>query len=174
MTSKIEPSSIRQPEPLIVSRVFPASPELVFQAWSSSDHVRHWFCPSGYSVPAAQVEFRVGGVFKVCMRSPEGQDHWTQGKYVEIVTNQRIVIDMQAMGADDRPLFRAYTVATFEPDRSGGTRLEVTQTYTLFQPMAASMIQGAPQGWSQTLDRLEKEVARIRLSAPPPAARGGS
>jgi hypothetical protein len=28
------------------------------------------------------------------------------------------------------------------------------------------MIQGAPQGWSQTLDRLELEVARMHNSAP--------
>ena len=28
------------------------------------------------------------------------------------------------------------------------------------------MIQGAPQGWSQTLDRLELEVARIHKSSP--------
>jgi hypothetical protein len=28
------------------------------------------------------------------------------------------------------------------------------------------MIQGAPQGWSQTLDRLEIEVARMQKSAP--------
>jgi hypothetical protein len=70
-----------------------------------------------------------------------------------------------AVGPDDRPLFRAYTVANFEEQRGGSTLLEVTQTYTLLEPMAASMIQGAPQGWSQTLDRLEKEVAGIQASA---------
>jgi hypothetical protein len=28
------------------------------------------------------------------------------------------------------------------------------------------MIAGAPRGWSQTLDRLEQEVARIQKAAP--------
>src|SRR5208337_1748992 len=164
MTNEI--SQTREIEPLVVSRIFPASRELVFQAWSSAEHLRQWFCPAGYTVPVAQVEFRVGGTFQVCMRSPEGQDHWTKGKFVEIVPNSRLIIDMQAVGPQDRPLFRAYTVATFEKQRGGSTRLEVTQTYTLLEPMAASMIQGAPQGWGQTLDRLENEVARIRKSAP--------
>ena len=66
-------------QPLVVSRVFAAPRELVFQAWSSAEHLRRWFCPAGYSVPEALVEFRVGGAFDICMRSPAGLDHWTRG-----------------------------------------------------------------------------------------------
>src|SRR5437016_2007622 len=139
--------------PLVVSRLFPASRELVFQAWSSADHLKHWFCPAGFTVPQAQVEFRVGGAFNICMRSPQGQDHWTKGQFAEIVPHTRLVIDMTAVGEQDKPLFRAYTEVSFA-DEHGATRLDVTQTYTLFDPLAATMIQGAPQGWSQTLDRL--------------------
>ena len=154
-----------QPRPLVLSRVFPASRELVFRAWSSAEHLKHWFCPTGYTVPEAKVEFRVGGDFNICMRSPEGQDHWTKGHYAEIVPHTRLVIDMSAVGERDKPLFRAYTVVTFA-DEADGTRLEVTQSYTLFEPLAAPMIQGAPRGWGQTLDRLEQEVARIQKSKP--------
>jgi uncharacterized protein YndB with AHSA1/START domain len=153
------------PEPLIVSRLFPTPRKLVFQAWSSAEHLRHWFCPEGYTVPDARIEFRVGGAFEICMRSPEGQDHWTRGRYVEIVPDTRLVIDMNAVGDKDRPLFRAYTVVTFV-DEAGGTKLEVDQRYTVFDQAAAPMIQGAPQGWSQTLDRLKIEVARMQRFAP--------
>ena len=151
--------------PLVVSRLFPAPRELVFRAWSSADHLRHWFCPAGFTVPEAQVEFRVGGAFNICMCSPEGQRHWTKGRYAEIVPHTRLVIDMNAVAERDKPLFRAYTVVSFA-DEAGGTRLEVTQTYTPFEPLAASMIQGAPLGWSQTLDRLEHELARMQSSLP--------
>ena len=74
--------------PLVVSRLFPAPRELVFRAWSSADHLRHWFCPAGFSVPEAKVEFRVGGAFNICMCSPEGQRHWTKGRYAEIVPHK--------------------------------------------------------------------------------------
>jgi uncharacterized protein YndB with AHSA1/START domain len=151
--------------PLVVSRVFPAPRELVFQAWSSAEHLRRWFCPAGYSVPEALVEFRVGGAFDICMRSPEGLDHWTRGRYTEIVPHTRLVIDMHAVTQQDRPLFRAYTIVTLA-DEAGGTRLEVTQSYTILDPAASPMIQGAPQGWSQTLDRLEFEVERMQQLSP--------
>jgi uncharacterized protein YndB with AHSA1/START domain len=153
-----------QTPPLVISRVFAAPPELVFRAWSSAEHLRHWFCPAAYTVPDARVDFRVGGAFDICMRSPQGQDHWTRGRYTEIVPFSRLIIDMNAVAEQDRALFRAYTVVRFT-EEPGGTRLEVTQSYTLFDPAAAAMIQGAPIGWGQTLDRLALEVACIQQAA---------
>lgn len=153
-----------QTPPLVIARVFPAPPELVFRAWSSAEHLRRWFSPAAYTVPDARVDFRVGGAFDICMRSPEGQDHWTRGRYTEIVPHSRLVIDMHAVAEQDRTLFRAYTVVRFSQE-PGGTRLEVTQSYTLLDPAAAAMIQGAPIGWGQTLDRLALEVACIQQAA---------
>jgi len=163
MANKNRPGS--QPRPLVVSRSFPAPRELVFRAWTSADHLQRWFCPDGYTVPAAKVEFRVGGAFDICMRSPAGDDHWTRGRYAEIVPHSRLVIDMNVIGRDDTPLFQAHTVVSFA-EEAGGTRLQVTQSYTLSDPSAAAMIQGASQGWKQTLDRLEHEVSRIQQAVP--------
>jgi uncharacterized protein YndB with AHSA1/START domain len=161
VTASVQDSIDAAPRPLITSRVFAAPRELVFRAWSAADHLQHWFCPAGFSVPQAKIEFRVGGAFDICMRSPEGKDHWIKGHYAEIEPNTRLVIDMNALGERDKLLFRAYTVVNFS-DEAGGTRLEIMQRYTLREPLAASMIQGAPQGWGQTLDRLEHELGRMR------------
>lgn len=155
---------------LVTSRIFPASRELVFRAWSSAEHVKRWFCPSSYSIPEAQVELRVGGVFNVCMQSPQGQRHWTRGKFTEIVANSKLVIDLQALGENEQPLFRAYTVVNFVEQPGGSTKLEVKQTYTLFDAdVAKPMMQGASEGWRETLDKLEQEVTRIK--GLPPASR---
>jgi uncharacterized protein YndB with AHSA1/START domain len=152
---------------LVISRVLAASREIVFQAWSSADHVKHWFCPAQYSVPEAQVELRVGGAFTVCMQSAQGQRHWTRGRFTEIVPNSRLVIDMQVFDAQDKLLFRALTEANFAEQRGGSTRMDVKQTYTVFEALVAKpMIQGAPEGWRETLDRLEHELARIKLAVP--------
>lgn len=153
-------------EPLVVSRTFAAPRELVFQAWSSAERVQQWFCPAGYIVPQAQVDFRIGGAFHVCMRSASGQDHWTRGTFTEIVPQTRLVIDMKVPGADARNLFRALTVVRFM-EVAGGTRMEVEQSYTLFDPSAAPMIKGATLGWAQTLDRLEQALARLAPAALP-------
>ena len=100
--------------PVRVSRIFSAPRETVFKAWSSADHVKRWFCPDGYSVPEAKVEMRVGGAFEVCMRSPEGVDHWTKGTFTEVVAPERLTIDHHVIDpCGGGPLFSAVTQVKF-------------------------------------------------------------
>jgi uncharacterized protein YndB with AHSA1/START domain len=151
-----------QQQPLRVSRVFHAPRETVFKAWSSADHIKRWFSPETYSVSQANVAMHVGGPFEVCMRSPHGEEHWTRGTFVEVVPCTRLVIDMHVADAAGKPLFRAYTEVDFS-DALGGTRMNVVQTYTFIDPsIAAPMVAGATEGWRTTLDKLEREVLRMR------------
>lgn len=152
---------IDQPQPLRITRTLHARRETAFRAWGSAEHVKQWFAPEPYTVPEAKVDMRIGGVFEVCMRSPDGMDHWSRGTFVELVPDTRLVIDMHATDNAGRKLFRAYTEVDFS-DALCGTTLNVTQTYTIFDPVAvAPMIAGAPQGWSSTLDRLQQCVMRM-------------
>lgn len=155
-------ANIQQPSPLRLSRTFHARRETVFKAWSSSDHVKNWFSPATFTVSDAVVDFRVGGAFDVCMRAPTGQEYWTRGTFVEVSPPTRLVIDMAAVDSAGQPLFRAYTEVDFA-DVLGGTRMDVVQSYTLFDPaVAAAMVGGASEGWRTTLDKLEAEVVRLQ------------
>jgi uncharacterized protein YndB with AHSA1/START domain len=144
---------------LRLSRIFAAPRARVFEAWGSADRVKRWFCPAAYSVPQATVEMHVGGPFEVCMRSPEGVDYWIRGRFTEVAPFDRLAIEMDVAAADNHLLFSAHTLVTFAED-AGGTRLEVAQTYTLRDPDVRWMIEGAPAGWNETLDRLAAELAR--------------
>jgi len=147
--------------PLHLSRMLHARRETVFEAGSSAEHVRHWFAPKGHDIPEARVELKVGGVFEVCMRASDGSDHWTRGTFVEVTPHDRLVIDMYATDSAGRRLFRAFTEVDFA-DHTCGTRLEVTQTYTVYDRVAAApMIGGASEGWGTTLDRLEAVTLRL-------------
>jgi uncharacterized protein YndB with AHSA1/START domain len=157
-------ATILQPQPLRLSRVFHAPRETVFKAWSSADHVKRWFSPETFTVPDAKVEMRVGGPFELCMRSPAGEQHWIRGTFVEVAPQTRLVIDMHVTDNAGRPLFNAHTEVDFA-DALGGTKMEVVQTYTLIDPSMAWMMAGAPEGWRTTLDKLEKEVVRMRGGA---------
>lgn len=159
---------------LHISRAFNAPRDLVFKAWSSADHLKHWFCPQGFTVPECDVEFRPGGKFDLCMRSDDGSfEHWIRGHYVEVVPHSRLVLDMSVVTVDGTPLFNALTTVGFETV-CGGTEMSVTQAYTLIHPDAAQFTRGAEAGWAQTLDRLEREVARIAAQTPPRSVAHGT
>ncbi|MGA9866942.1 MAG: SRPBCC family protein [Acetobacteraceae bacterium] len=149
--------------PLVITRTFAAPRLLVFQAWSTAEHMKRWFCPEGYTVPEAEIDFRPGGVCAICMRSPDGQDFWSRGHYIEIVPPERLVFT-GGVGDADAPKFTAHTTVTFEDD-AGGTRMTVRQAYEIHDESFRFAVEGAPEGWRTTLDKLEKEVARMRQAS---------
>jgi uncharacterized protein YndB with AHSA1/START domain len=150
-----------QPVPLRISRVFHAPREIVFRAWSTADHIKRWFAPANCTVPEARVEMRPGGIFEARMCGPEGIDHWSRGKFVEVNPHDRLVLDLHVSDGNGRTLFRAYTEVDFA-DVIGGMRVDITQTYTFANPKEAARAAAlAPQGWSQTLDKLEVELTSM-------------
>ncbi|SDO90771.1 Uncharacterized conserved protein YndB, AHSA1/START domain [Ralstonia sp. 25mfcol4.1] len=162
------------PHRLTISRAFNAPRDLVFKAWSTAEHLKHWFCPQGFTVPACEIEFRPGGKFDLCMRSQGGEfEHWIRGHFVEVMPHARLVIDMTVVTVDGKPLFNALTTVGFETV-CGGTEMSVTQDYTLLDPSAGDFTRGAEEGWKQTLDRLAQEVARIVAEAPPRSVAHGT
>lgn len=154
--------AIADAPPLQVSRWFDAPRELVFRAWSSAEHIKAWFSPECFTVPDATVDFREGGTFDVCMAGPDGSANWNRGRFIAIDEPNRLELFSEVKDGEGNPLFSAQTVATFTAE-NGGTRLDVVQIYDFTDPaMAEPALQGAPIGWAQTLDKLEREVARMR------------
>ena len=86
------------------------------------------------------------------------------GSFTEVSPPGRLVIDHDVIDpCGGGPLFSAYTQVNFRDDASGGTLMEVAQTYSLARPgQAEQMVKGAPEGWRQTLDKLEAEVQRMQ------------
>lgn len=159
MVRTIEAQTRAKPD-LAISRWFDAPRALVFRAWSSADHIKRWFSPECFSAPEATIEFRPGGVFAVCMRSPDGQDSWTRGVFDEVSPTQRLAFTADVL-IDGERKFTVRTIVAFE-NEGGGTRMSVHQSYDVHDPAFAGAIDGASEGWRTTLDKLGREVARIR------------
>jgi uncharacterized protein YndB with AHSA1/START domain len=76
---------------LVMTRRFAAKRELVFTAISRAEHLKRWMCPAGFTVPRAEADLRVGGRYRVEMRSPEGQSFVVGGEYRIIDPPKRLV-----------------------------------------------------------------------------------
>jgi uncharacterized protein YndB with AHSA1/START domain len=154
--------TVARPEPLVITRSFSAPREQVFRAWSSAERMKRWFSPAGFTVPEAEIDFRPGGEFAVCMRSPEGQQFWSRGTYIEISAPDRLVFSSDAV-VDGSKKFTAHTTINFE-DEGAGTRMTVRQGYDIHDERFLSAVEGAPEGWRTTLDKLQQEVGRTQPS----------
>lgn len=136
---------------LRITRIFDAPRALVFEAWSKAEHLKHWFAPDGFTVPECELDFRVGGTYRLCMRGL-GNEHWVHGVYREIVVPERIVWTAILEGDGNEMV----TTVTFA-DYQGKTRLNVHQTYS----KETDSTRGAPVGWTQTLEHLAGYVATL-------------
>jgi len=74
---------------LVFTRVFDATVEQVWKAWTDPEQVKRWWGPDGFSCPFARIDFREGGISLVCMRAPKefmgGQDMYSTWTYTKIV-----------------------------------------------------------------------------------------
>jgi uncharacterized protein YndB with AHSA1/START domain len=143
---------------LILSRLLDAPRSLVFQAWTEAEHLEHWQgAPRGFTVTTHKVDMRPGGAYRLCMRSPEGVEHWLQGVYLEIVEPGRLVFTHLWLDARGRPGEETLVTLTFV-EREGKTELTLHQTG--FQSVESR--DGHKAGWNSTLDRLAEYLAGER------------
>ncbi len=74
----------------VFPRIFDASRELVFKAWTEPGRLAQWWGPKGCTIGVQKIDLRPGGIFHYFMRRPEGQI-WGKFVYREIVPPERIV-----------------------------------------------------------------------------------
>ena len=146
---------------MVITRVFDASRELVWKAYTDPKYVMQWWGPKGFTAPVCQIDFRVGGKFLCCMRSPDGQEFWNGGEYHEIVSQEKIVSSMyfsdsegnkvqpEHYGIEHEAIDGAYDVITFENFGHGQTRL----TFVGNETMDDARESGQLEGWNQILDK---------------------
>ena len=53
---------------LTITRIIDAPRPLVFLAWSQPKYLMRWFAPNNFTVAECEMDFRAGGLFRVCMR----------------------------------------------------------------------------------------------------------
>ena len=54
-----------------VRRLMPAPREILYEAWTDPDGLKQWMCPGDVIFAEATLDVRVGGAFRITMRSKE-------------------------------------------------------------------------------------------------------
>jgi uncharacterized protein YndB with AHSA1/START domain len=158
---------------LIITRIFDAPRSLVWKAWTEAEHLMRWWGPKKFTAPLCKIDFREGGVYLSCMRSPEGQDFWSTGTYKEIVPFERIVCtdsfadekgnvvpaSHYGMPGDDWPLELMVTIVFEDLDglpvgKAGKTKM--TLTHVGFP--AGQMSELCEAGWNESFDKLAESL----------------
>ena len=163
----------------VISRVFEAPREQLWQAWTDPRHMARWWGPRAFTNPVCEMDVRPGGAYRIVMRSPDGVDYPLTGVFQEISKPERLVLTMDPSGHPDawhdaiNPHRRKGENAAGEllqtvtfADVGGQTRLTVRTRFASAAIRDAMVKMGMNEGWSQSLDRLAGELNAVTVGAP--------
>ncbi|MBI3993767.1 MAG: SRPBCC domain-containing protein [Candidatus Lambdaproteobacteria bacterium] len=144
---------------IVITRVFDAPRELVFEAWSEQRHVEQWWGPTGFSCTFERFELRRGGEWVFVMHGPDGRDYPNYHRFEEVVRPERLVYSHGGGRKGDNSDF--VSTVTFEAQ---GNKTRVTMR-ALFSSAAERdrVVEeyGAIEGGKQHLERLGEYLARM-------------
>lgn len=140
---------------IVISRVFDAPREIVFEAFIHPEQVKQWWGPNGFTTTTHEMDVRPGGVWLFTMHGPDGRDYYNVIRYVEIARPERLVYDH---GSDEHsPLFHA--TVTFV-DVGGKTEVTLHSVFETAEERNRVVEEhGAIEGGKQTLGRLAEFLA---------------
>jgi uncharacterized protein YndB with AHSA1/START domain len=102
------------------------------------------------------MDIRPGGAYRLCMRSPQGTDHWKRGVYREITPPERIVFTFAWEDADGKPGHELLTTVTFAEH---GTKTKLTLHQAMFETVERCADHRG--GWTSCLERFAEYIATI-------------
>ena len=138
---------------LVVRRQIKATPEKLFAAWTRPELLMCWWGPEGVACPAAEIDLRVGGSYRIANRFPDGNIIWIAGMFEEIDAPRRLVYTWKLDSQTGPP--ERVTVC-FVAD---GDLTEVVVTHERIPNEAART--GHQRGWAGCLDSLVKYIEQL-------------
>ena len=144
---------------IVLTRLFDAPRELVFEAMTKPEHVKRWWgiLDERYSVPLCEIDLRPGGKWRFVGKGPQGE-YGFHGVYREIVVPERVVFTEIY-----DPFPDAESVVTSMLTEEGGkTRLTATCLYPSREVRDMVIQSGMTRGAGISYDRLEELVQELK------------
>lgn len=133
-------------------RIFTASVEKVFRALTDPDAMATWLPPYGFIAKVHQMDFKVGGTYKMSFTNfTTGSSHTFGGNYLEIIPNEKIKYSDQF----DDPNLPGQMITTYflKPVSCGTELIAVQEGIPEMIPVEMCYL-----GWQESLDKLKRLV----------------
>jgi uncharacterized protein YndB with AHSA1/START domain len=148
---------------IIITRIFDAPRELVFNMFTDPKHLQEFWGPKGFTSTVREMDPRPGGAFRIDMRGPDGGIYPCTGVYREVVDPERIVYIGEPDGGHGcggglPP--RALVTISFA-GHDGKTTLTINTRFEAAADRDAAVKRGFKSGWASSLDRLADLLEKL-------------
>lgn len=143
---------------IAMTREFDAPQDLVFEAHTSCEHMSRWWRPRKYEVVSCEIDFRVGGKWRIVHRGPDGKDYGFHGEYREIVPPERIVWTFEFEGYPGAVSVETLTLV----EADGRTTLKGLSLHDSVEARDGMLNSGMEEGAKETMDRLDEYLETLK------------
>lgn len=145
---------------VVFTRAFDAPRELVFEAWTNPDHVRHWWGLRESTMLLCEADVRPGGSWRYVTTAEDGAEVPFTGVYQEVTRPERLVYtemyDVEPFNSGDP----AVNTVAFTPDE-GGTLVTVITVYPSKEVRDFALSTGMEAGAAESYDRLAEHLTTL-------------
>ncbi|MWD26969.1 polyketide cyclase [Aquicoccus sp. SCR17] len=144
---------------LSFTRTLEAPRDLIWECWTSEEHIPHWFIPRPHRIAAVEIDLRVGGAFNTTMEV-EGKLMENRGVWLEVEPLRRLVFtDGYETGWKPAPDPFMTAIVEMEDAGEGRTLYTATARHRSADSAKRHEEMGFYDGWGTVADQLA-EYAR--------------
>jgi uncharacterized protein YndB with AHSA1/START domain len=142
---------------IVMTRVFDAPRELVWEAWTSSEHLPRWMLgPEGWTMPVCEVDLRPGGTWRFVWRHADGHEMEMRGVYREVTPPERLV-STESWGGDWPETLNTLILS----EQDGKTTITQRVLYPSKEAREAALGTGMKHGVALSFNRLDEHLRTI-------------
>ncbi len=141
---------------IVLVRVLDATRDAVFAAWTDADSFCQWFGPEGFTCTVREMDVRPGGRARFDMTAPDGTLYTNRFDYLEVVPDERLVLEHGSDVTEDPARFRV--TITLDEQTDGKTVLTLRQLHPTAEHRNSAIGFGAVELGLQTLQKLARHL----------------
>jgi uncharacterized protein YndB with AHSA1/START domain len=141
---------------LVVTRHFDAPPNLVYQAWTTSDLMRRWWVPASFGMTLLEcaIDARAGGTYRFVFKHPDFPEPMAfHGRYIEATPHSRIV------WTNEEDPNGSVTTVTLTDIGNGQTRLVLHDRYPTREAADEAIASGSTGAYPEQFAALDTLLA---------------
>ena len=160
-------------KPFVLTRTFDAPRNLVWEAMTDAEHLKHWFGPTG-QLSYASVDLRPNGVFLYGIAAPDGSVMRAKRTFTEIVPQEKFVTIAsycdEAENVTRHPMSPTWPlemlIATMLTEKDGKTHMALDWRAHNATPEEQATFDASHvmlhQGWTRAFDNLDAHLKTMK------------
>lgn len=153
-------TSMTSEKELLIERIFNAPRQLVWDVWTTPEHIANWYGPQGFTAKVETMDFRPGGEWAYAITGPKDMSYRVTGTFEEIVPPEKVVTHDAYPAA---PGVMKILVSTVLFDDLGDQcKLTMRILFPTEEDRSNYEQSGAVWGWNSSFDRVEALLANLK------------